>query len=114
VALCTFCKTETDLYEGRTPLCVKCADLTPALRGIRAELFRHLSESIKRADAAGDAFFRMTLNVPSGIPHPDGIQRIRNASRELKAAREELMKSHHRLNDFLNTGIVPEDLKRSG
>jgi hypothetical protein len=42
------------------------------------------------------------------------VQRIRNASHELTAARNEMMEAHHRLNEFLERGTVPEDLKRSG
>jgi hypothetical protein len=42
------------------------------------------------------------------------VQRIRSASHELTAARNEMMEAHHRLNEFLESGIVPEDLKRSG
>jgi hypothetical protein len=30
------------------------------------------------------------------------------------AARMEMMKAHNRLNDFVNAGVVPEDLKKSG
>ena len=52
--------------------------------------------------------------IPSGFPHPDGSQRIHNASRDLSTARKDLMRAHTRLDDFLKTGIVPEDLKRSG
>jgi hypothetical protein len=32
--------------------------------------------------------------VPSGIPYPDGVQRIKNASRELSAARAALSAAH--------------------
>jgi hypothetical protein len=36
---------------------------------------------------------------------------VKNVSRELAFAREKLMKAHNRLNDYLNRGIVPDDLK---
>jgi hypothetical protein len=52
------------------------------------------------------------ITARDGDPHPDGTQRIRNASNELTAEREAMMKAHNRLTDFLNTGIVPDDLKR--
>jgi len=52
--------------------------------------------------------------VPSGLPHPDGTQRIRNASRELFRARKEMMTAHRRLDNFIESGIVPEDLKWNG
>lgn len=113
MARCAYCHTETELYDGVSPLCVQCADLSPEGRAVRAKLFGDLNEAVKRADAANDAFVAVTGGIPSGIPHPDGVQRIQNVARELSAAREEMMKAQNRLHDFLNSGIVPEDLKRS-
>ena len=52
--------------------------------------------------------------VPSGLPQPDGTQRIHNASREVSLARVELIKAHNRLSDYIGCGIVPEDLEKSG
>jgi len=74
-------------------------------------LFRDLDEAIQRSDNANDAFTTLLSNIPSGDPQPDGTQRIRNASGELTAAREAMMRAHNRLTDFLNNGIVPDDLK---
>jgi hypothetical protein len=51
---------------------------------------------------------------PSGLPYPDGVQRIKNASNKLNLARKAMATAHNRLNDYLSRGIVPEDLKRSG
>ncbi len=48
-------------------------------------------------------------SVPSGLPHPDGAQRIHNVSRELTIARQEMMLAHRRFNDFIEHGIAPED-----
>ena len=80
---------------------------------VTAILFRDLDEAKKRSEKANDAFKAVLSNIPNGDPHPDGTQRIRNASSELTAAREATMSAHNRLTDFLNTGIVPDDLKRS-
>ena len=77
-------------------------------------LFRDLDEAIQRSDNANDAFTTLLSNIPSGDPQPDGTQRIRNASGELTAAREAMMRAHNRLTDFLNNGIVPDDLKKGG
>jgi len=63
---------------------------------------------------ATHAFFEVMGQVPTGFPHPDGSQRIHNASLELSTARKELMKAHARLDDFLKNGIVPADVRRSG
>jgi len=50
-------------------------------------------------------------DIPSGLPFPDGTQRIHNAANALNVARKEAMAAHRRLEDYLNHGIVPEDLK---
>jgi len=113
MAECTYCKTETQLYENGLPICIPCADLSPARRAVRAKLFLDLSEAIKRADDAAEAFMGRTTEIPSSVPHPDGTQHIHNASQALSAAREAMMKAHNRLSDFLNKGIVPDDLNRT-
>lgn len=51
------------------------------------------------------------LQTPSGPPHPDGVQRITNASNELSVARKEMVRAYARLTDYVERGIVPEDLK---
>jgi hypothetical protein len=58
--------------------------------------------------------FNSAMQIPSGLPHPDGVQKIKNASNRLTAARAELMKAHRRLDEHVSRN-VPEDLKqRSG
>jgi hypothetical protein len=85
----------------------------PPQKRVKAILLKDLSEATKRAESAKDYFAAVSGEIPGGIPHPDGTQRIHNASRELGAARDEMMKAHKRLDDYLKTGIGPEDLKRS-
>ena len=115
MALCEFCKVEeTMLYENGAPVCLKCADSSPERRKARIVLFREMQAAVARAEAAMEEFAALTSNIPSGLPHPDGVQRIQNISRELTEARNEMMKAHHRLNDFIERGIVPEDLKQTG
>lgn len=114
MARCAYCEAETEHYDGSTPICVQCVETSLEKRVARAKLFQDLHEATKRTDAATEAFAQVTGNIPGGTPHPDGVQRIHNASREMTAARMDMLKAHHRLNDFLNTGIVPEDLKRTG
>ena len=120
MAECAYCKTETQLYVGNVPVCLKCADdrePKPQKEDnatAHAALARCLMEATLQAESAAIEFKAITSDVPSFIPPPDGAQRIHNASLALQSARNEMMKAHHRLNDFLETGIVPEDLKRSG
>jgi hypothetical protein len=80
----------------------------------RAKLSHDLHEATKRAEASIETFAAVTSDIPNGIPHPDGVQRIHNASHEMTAGRDERVKAHNRLNEFLETGAVPDDLKRSG
>jgi hypothetical protein len=111
---CAFCKAEeTMLFENGAPICIKCDAASPEERKVRITLYRHMHEAVARAEAATDAFTAMASNIPSGIPHPDGVQRIRNASREMTAARNKMMEANARLNDYLERGIVPEDLKQN-
>jgi hypothetical protein len=77
-------------------------------------LQQDLQAATERSKTATAAFDAITNDIPSGIPHPDGKQRIHNASRQVTIARMEMLKAHRRLSDFLNAGVVPEDLKQSG
>jgi len=120
MALCAFCKVEeTMLYEGGVPVCLTCVERRKATKAdhkadVQAMLARDLTEATLRAESATMEFNAISGDIPSGMPQPDGTQRIHNASRALAAARDEMMKAHNRLNDFLSRGIVPEDLKRGG
>jgi hypothetical protein len=82
---------------------------------IRSALLQALLGATAAMDEASREFDDTIIHrIPSGLPHPDGSQRIKNASAKLSVAREQMMKAHHRLNDFIEHGTVPEDLKRSG
>src|SRR4029078_4123819 len=54
--------------------------LTESLR-IRKFLDSDLHDAKRRREVASNAFHTIIREVPSGLPHPDGTQRIRNASR---------------------------------
>jgi hypothetical protein len=82
----------------------------PSLEKVRNQLQQELKDATERAATASAAFLEVTNQVPSGLPHPDGTQRIRNISHELAFARTELMRAHSRLDEFLVSGIAPEDL----
>ena len=79
---------------------------------VRKILERDFLEAIQRRDAAAFHFHDVSRDIPSGLPHPDGKQRIYNASREYSAALQELSHALKRLTDFRTLGIVPDDLKR--
>jgi hypothetical protein len=121
MAACTFCKAETELYDSGVPICVKCSEARgnkrkpPTLEHrVLNILQQDLQAATERCKAATVSFDAVTSDIPSGIPNSDGTQRIRNASREATVARMGMLRAHHRLNDFLNAGVVPDDLKRVG
>ena len=118
MALCIHCEAEeTELYENGAPTCLKCAD-APKRKPIamQQEIRNTLLHDVLEATAQHNearADFEASM-VPSGLPHPDGTQRIKNTSSNLSIARKNMMAAHKRLDCFLETGMVPEDLKRSG
>ncbi|MEO8049884.1 MAG: hypothetical protein ABI833_05665 [Acidobacteriota bacterium] len=81
---------------------------------VRTQLQQELKHAAERATTASAAFLEVTNQVPSGLPHPDGTQRIRNISHELAFARSALMRAHSRLDTFLVSGIAPEDFVIGG
>ena len=118
MATCAHCKTqETHLYEKGVPICLACADghtksKTPATQQqILSTLLQDVFEFTARAEKATEEFEAVMEQTRSG--HPDGVQRIKNASSKLSIARKELMKAHRRLDEHSGSGIFPEDLKRS-
>ena len=118
---CAHCKGENAaLYESGLLICLKCVALQEAKAkkdhsaSVHEVLVRDLTEATLSAESAATEFSAVTSDIPSFIPPPDGAQRIRNVSHQLADARNAMMKAQHRLNEFLENGIVPEDLKRSG
>jgi len=77
----------------------------------RQALIKNLREGTERATTALRTYDAVMSDIPSGMPHPDGVQRIQNASRDLSQARAAMMKAHIQLNEFLGRGIGPSDLE---
>jgi hypothetical protein len=117
MAKCAYCKTETELYENGTPICLACAGARhgaiPHSSGIQLKLLEEIRRATDRTNAAAESFSLIIKDMPSELPPPDSTSRIKQASRELSTAREEMMRAHRRLNDFLSRGVIPEDLKAS-
>ncbi len=70
-----------------------------------------LEEAIEHAVQASEVFFVVVTEIPSGHPHRDGTELINDASRGLSLARVKMAAAQRRLNDYVNRGIVPEDLR---
>jgi recombinational DNA repair protein (RecF pathway) len=118
---CALCKTEvTVLYENGVPICLKCANTRTnpkppaAAQQTQSALLQDILETSARIDEVSAEFDQVMRQIPSDLPHPHGVQRIKNVSAKLSRARQELMKAHRRLDEHLDRGIVSEDLKRSG
>lgn len=121
MAKCVYCGSETELFTGGVPVCVKCSEEREAKSKQPATETQILNVLIDKAveatahrNEAVAAFETAIGQFPSGLPYPDGSQRIKNASSELSLARKEMMMAHSRLNDYLARRIIPEDLRRSG
>jgi hypothetical protein len=107
------------LYESGVPVCPTCASLQQAkfekkddAALMHAALVRDLTNATLQTESAMIEFNAVTSDIPSFVPQPEGTRRIHNVSRALSAARDEMMRAHKRLNDFVEHGIVPEDLKQ--
>ena len=113
MAQCAQCTIEeTNTYLNGSPICLRCAGRLQSKAdraSIEGTLIQVLADASSRAAAAHAEFIAAVDNIPSGLPHPDGTQRIQNASRKLRAARDDMKSAHSRLDSFMITGIVPED-----
>jgi hypothetical protein len=120
MAQCAYCKSETFLYDCDVPVCIQCSEGREAEakspkteQEIRLVLVNRIIEATSRLTAANETFSAVMSQTSSGLAHPDGTEHIHNASHELDAARKEMVNAHTRLNEFIEQGIVPEDLTRS-
>jgi hypothetical protein len=100
---CACCKAETELYDHSAGVCFDCA--------VRERLTQEVLETTARKGEAFRQFEAIMLHIPSGLPHRDGVQQIKNASNELSIARKEMVRAYERLGNYLDNRIVPEDLK---
>ena len=122
MATCARCKTEdTQLYVNSVPVCLRCADAPPGRhkppateQEIGASLLQSMLRAVSQNDEAARDFDHAVSQARTGEHHLNGGQRIKDASSRLSMAREEMMAAHNRLNNFVELGIVPDDLKRTG
>jgi hypothetical protein len=76
---------------------------------ILTKLREALDAARQRSDAASQHFDEIIRDVPSGLPHPDGVERVRIASSEFIRSRQQLMEAHLKLESFIAHGTVPEE-----
>ena len=92
---CTYCKTETQLYDNGVPICLKCIEVKRKPPN-RDQIVTHLVGRIAEATAQVSTANQTFSDVISKLPHPNGLQRIKKASMDLDVARKEMMKAHKR------------------
>src|SRR4051812_3253199 len=72
-------------------------------------------EHARAAFQAAKANLRESTNdIPSEIPHPDGVHRIQRAGTEFHAAMAAYAIAIREFNDFLIDKCVPDRLKQTG
>jgi hypothetical protein len=83
---------------------------------VYALLLAEVEEASRAHNAARDNFWRIAgqprelPRFPTGLPHPDGSELIRNAVREENFARQSHVEAVIRLNRYLLDGRIPEDM----
>ncbi len=87
---------------------------SPKNSEVRATLFENLIAAVSDVAMARREFIKVTGNVPGDLSCPDGTQRFKEVSRKLADAIKTMKNAQTRLNDYLNCGVAPEDLKRDG
>jgi hypothetical protein len=76
MAVCTFCKAETERYDSGVPVCVKCSEMTAANANRTSEhqvlnvLNQDHREATERSKAATAAFDAATSDILAGYPIP--------------------------------------------
>ena len=84
--------------------------------GTREEIENRLCAAVEscrlRLIHAKAVYDEVNKDIPSGLPRPDGAQRIKNACSEYNAARMTLMKALDSLNQFVHYGVIPKDVDR--
>jgi hypothetical protein len=85
--------------------------MEPEQERVSRILKQQLKDAMERRRLASLAFQEVTL-APSGLPHPDGTQRVMNASKAYSAALRNVTEAVKRRSAYIVTGITPDDLTR--
>jgi hypothetical protein len=80
-------------------------------RDIEVILFDEVERRKSALVGAQKDFTEFSGDIPSGLPHPDGVLRIRNAGSRQSAALKAYSQALLEFNKFIVHGEVPERLK---
>src|SRR6266481_4940211 len=85
MATCVFCGNPTEFNTSRTPVCLDCdkhRHRPPDMKSlkttdrVRQVLQDEVTAAKQRLDVSAARFDEVIQEIPSGIPHSDGAQRI--------------------------------------
>ncbi|HWE52018.1 MAG TPA: hypothetical protein VG273_19655 [Bryobacteraceae bacterium] len=82
-------------------------------REIEAILKDRLSRAQRDYENARGEFKAFTSDIPSGLPFPDGTERIRNAGKALNFAISRYSAALDDFKSFIIEGVVPEYLREN-
>lgn len=75
-------------------------------------ILRDEVERAKRAyQQAHTDFHGVTADIPSGLPEPDGTDRIRNAGNVYRSTMNIYSDALREFNNFVTDGVIPDRLK---
>ena len=81
----------------------------------RLEIGQRLLNDVQRAriayDGAAKTFNALIGEVPSGLPHPDGALRLKQAGKESRRTLDLYSQSLKRYSEFILRNVIPEDLE---
>ena len=111
---CSRCEASAELYANGVPFCVNCGAVVEVVCEYKQDrerileiLRRELKIAKKRSVEASTHFTEMIHQAPSGIPYPDGTERIHRASRDYSHSQDRLRDALARMNDYLLQGKIP-------
>ncbi|HWE49468.1 MAG TPA: hypothetical protein VG273_06750 [Bryobacteraceae bacterium] len=82
----------------------------------RDEAARILRDEVSRKKAAYECanvqFNAIADTIPSGLPTPDGTDRILNAGKNYRFTMNAYDQALREYNNFIRTGVIPERLKQ--
>ena len=82
------------------------------MRSLWDDKARVLREAVKQAHKAyilaAEKSNALIFEGPSGLPHPDGTQRLTNAARDERYALDEYVKALREFNDYVNQKQQPD------
>ena len=83
------------------------------LDGVEQTLIDEVNRARLVYEGRSKDFQVVVSDIPSGLPHPDGTARIRNAGICSRSAAADYAHALQEFNAFILDGVVPERLKAS-